>query len=76
MSASYCGAPAGCQPAGDRSAQLLSRLAAFAPETVAVAQVGYDDGMAPMLTAGAVTACTRRMPPVDVATALGNLLPA
>jgi CheY-like chemotaxis protein len=48
----------------------------FAPLTRIGAQVAYDDRIAAMLEAGAHSACTRRVPPADVAAALAGLLPA
>ena len=46
----------------------------FAPGTRVGAQVAYDDRIAAILEAGADTAYTRRVPPVDVATGLVALL--
>lgn len=48
----------------------------FAPLTRIGAQVAYDDRIAAMLEAGAHSACTRRVPPADVAAALAGLLPS
>lgn len=50
----------------------LARLCA--PATRSVGQVAYDNDIAPLLDAGAVTACTRRMRPDDVASTMVALL--
>jgi DNA-binding NarL/FixJ family response regulator len=39
----------------------------FAPSTLVVAQVAYDDRVAPLLEAGAAAAYTRRVPPAQFA---------
>jgi CheY-like chemotaxis protein len=52
----------------------LSRL--YSPETIIAGHVAYDDRVAIMLEAGAAAAYTRRVPPVEVAEALGHLLEA
>jgi DNA-binding NarL/FixJ family response regulator len=48
----------------------------FAPLTRIGAQVAYDARIAAMLEAGAHSACTRRVPPADVAAGLTELLAA
>lgn len=57
-------------------ARLLAQVRRFAPATCSVAQVACDDGIGPMLEAGARAACTRRMPPADVALTLRATLDA
>jgi CheY-like chemotaxis protein len=57
-------------------ARLLAQVRRFAPATCSVAQVAYDDAIGPMLEAGARAACTRRMPPADVALTLRATLDA
>jgi CheY-like chemotaxis protein len=46
----------------------------FAPRTLVVGQVGYQDRIQVLLDAGAVTAYTRRVPPAEVARGLAELL--
>ena len=46
----------------------------FAPGTRIAAQVAHDGRIAALLEAGAHSACTRRVPPADVAAALADLL--
>jgi CheY-like chemotaxis protein len=46
----------------------------FAPDTLVVAQVDYQDRVAAMLEAGAATAYTRRVPPVEVVEGVAALL--
>jgi CheY-like chemotaxis protein len=46
----------------------------YAPATLIAAQVAYEDRIGPMLEAGANTAYTRRVPPLDVAADLYRLL--
>ena len=50
----------------------LARL--YSPDTVIAAHVAYDDRVRIMLDAGAQVAYTRRVPPAEVAEALGQLL--
>ena len=50
----------------------LSRV--YAPDTVIAAHVAYDDRVPVMIEAGAQAAYTRRVPPSEVAEALGQLL--
>ncbi len=54
---------------------VVREVRTFAPPTRIGAQVAYDDRIAAMLEAGAHSACTRRVPPADVAAALAQLLP-
>ena len=54
---------------------VVREVRAFAPSTRIAAQVAHDDRIAAMLEAGAHTACTRRVPPADVAATLAELLP-
>ena len=53
---------------------VVREVRAFAPRTRIAAQVAHDDRIARMLEAGASTAYTRRVPPVDVAQGLAELL--
>lgn len=52
----------------------LARL--YSPDTVIAAHVAYDDRVSIMLEAGARAAYTRRIPPLEVVEALGQLLEA
>lgn len=56
--------------------ELVELARICAPATRAVGQVAYDDDIGPLLEAGAVTACTRRMRPDDVASTMVALLGA
>lgn len=53
---------------------VVREVRAFAPLTGIGAQVAYDNRIAALLEAGAHSACTRRVPPADVAAALAGLL--
>ena len=53
---------------------VVREVRAFAPATRIAVQVAHDERIAAMLEAGAHTACTRRVPPTDVAAALADLL--
>ncbi|MCU1672140.1 MAG: Two component transcriptional regulator, LuxR family [Frankiales bacterium] len=48
-------------------AEVIRQVLQFAPRTLAVAHVSYEDAIAPLLEAGARTAFTRRVPPAEVA---------
>ncbi len=54
--------------------QVVREARRFAPDTIVVAQVDYQDRIPALLDAGAVTAFTRRVPPADVAQGLVDLL--
>ena len=47
--------------------QVIRQVLMFAPATISVAQVSYDDEVGRLLDAGARTAYTRRVPPLEVA---------
>ena len=53
---------------------VVREVRAYAPVTVIAAQVAYEDRIGPMLEAGATTAYTRRVPPVDVVSDVVRLL--
>ena len=53
---------------------VVREVRTFAPSTLIAAQVAHDDRIAAMLEAGAHSACTRRVPPADVAATLADLL--
>ena len=55
-------------------AQVLRQALPFAPRTVAVGHVDSDAAVSELLEAGARAAYTRRVPPVDVAQALSDLV--
>lgn len=54
--------------------ELVQLVRQCAPATLSVGQVSYADEIGPMIDAGAVTACTRRMTPNDVADSMVALL--
>lgn len=53
---------------------VVREVRTFAPATRIGAQVAHDNRIAAMLEAGAHSACTRRVPPADVAATLAGLL--
>jgi DNA-binding response OmpR family regulator len=55
---------------------VVREVRSFASSTLIAAQVAYDDRIARMLEAGADTAYTRRVPPLDVAKELADLVHA
>lgn len=54
--------------------QVVRQVRRFSPGTLVAAQVGYGDGMPPLLDAGAAAVFVRSIPPGDVATRLLELL--
>lgn len=56
--------------------QVVREVRQYAPSTLVVAQVAYDDRIAALLEAGARAAYTRRVPPYDFARQVGDLLTA
>lgn len=59
-----------------RGEDVVRELSRLSPRSTLVGLVGYDDGIAAMLDAGAAAAYVRRMPPGDVGLAAAALLGA
>lgn len=57
-------------------AQVVRKVVSWSPHTIAAGHVGHDGAVASMLDAGARSAWTRRVPPVDVGLALCRLVHA
>lgn len=54
--------------------EVVREVVRYCPGTAVVAHVAHGEGIAPMLDAGAVAVHTRRVPPVDVAAAMIDLV--
>lgn len=59
-----------------RGEDVVRELRRLSPRSTLVGHVGYDDGVAAMLDAGAAAAYARRVPPADVGLAAAALLGA